>query len=114
MVQATAFSLFIQGSNNPMGTNDVVQWTKEGDAVTQNMTYKEGRLTVEKEGYYYIYSKVIMNAAEECSLSQHKVMKETKAYDKPIELMQSKRYSFFPFFPLSCRYWCAYLCVACL
>lgn len=113
MVQATAFSLFIQGSNKP-GTNDIVQWAKEGDAVTQDMTYKEGRLTVEKEGYYYIYSKVIMNAAEECSLSQHKVLKETKAYDKPIELMQSKRYSFFPFFPLSHCYWCAYLCVACL
>lgn len=114
MVQATAFSLFIQGSDNPMGTNDVVQWAKEGEAVTQDMKYEKGRLTVEKEGYYYIYSKVIMNAVEECSLSQHKVMKETKAYDKPIELMQSKRYSFFPFFPLSCCYWCAYLCVACL
>ncbi|XP_006790952.1 tumor necrosis factor ligand superfamily member 14-like, partial [Neolamprologus brichardi] len=78
------------GADNPMGTNDVVQWAKEGDAVTQDMKYKEGRLTVEKEGYYYIYSKVIMNAAEECSLSQHKVMKKTKAYDRPIELMQSK------------------------
>ncbi|XP_005931414.1 tumor necrosis factor ligand superfamily member 14 [Haplochromis burtoni] len=77
------------GSNKP-GTNDIVQWAKEGDAVTQDMKYEKGRLTVEKEGYYYIYSKVIMNAAEECSLSQHKVMKETKAYDKPIELMQSK------------------------
>ncbi|KAL3996153.1 voltage-dependent calcium channel alpha-2/delta-2 [Sarotherodon galilaeus] len=78
------------GSNNPMGENDVVQWAKEGEAVTQDMKYKEGRLTVEKEGYYYIYSKVIMNAEEECSLSQHKVMKKTKAYDRPLELMQSK------------------------
>ncbi|XP_063331501.1 tumor necrosis factor ligand superfamily member 14-like [Pelmatolapia mariae] len=78
------------GSNSPGGENDVVQWAKEGEAVTQDMKYEKGRLTVEKEGYYYIYSKVIMNAVEECSLSQHKVMKETKAYDKPIELMQSK------------------------
>lgn len=114
MVQATAFSLFIQGSDSEMGKTDVVQWATHGEAVTQDMKYEEGRLTVEKEGYYYIYSKVIMNAAEECSLSQHKVMKKTKAYDKPIELMQSKRYSFFPFLPLSRCYWCAYLCVACL
>lgn len=54
------------------------------------MGYNKGRLIVEKEGYYYIYSKVQFNAAE-CSLTQHKVMKDTEAYGKSIELMKSKK-----------------------
>ncbi|KAM9857296.1 tumor necrosis factor ligand superfamily member 14-like [Aulostomus maculatus] len=80
-------------SENPMGENNVVQWqNKGGDAITYLMGYKNGRLLVEQEGYYYIYSKVLLNAAEECSLIQHKVMRDTRAYDKSILLMKSKSF----------------------
>nr|XP_057940145.1 tumor necrosis factor ligand superfamily member 14-like isoform X2 [Doryrhamphus excisus]XP_057940155.1 tumor necrosis factor ligand superfamily member 14-like isoform X2 [Doryrhamphus excisus]XP_057940164.1 tumor necrosis factor ligand superfamily member 14-like isoform X2 [Doryrhamphus excisus] len=80
-------------SNNPIGEDNVVQWVdKDGDAVTNQMSYSNGRLLVKKEGYYYLYSKVQVNAAEACSLIQHKVMKDTEAYDHPIELMKSKRF----------------------
>ncbi|XP_061843769.1 tumor necrosis factor ligand superfamily member 14-like [Nerophis lumbriciformis] len=79
-------------SSSPIGEKNVVQWVdKVGDAVTYQMSYSNGRLLVEKEGYYYLYSKVQLNAAETCSLTQHKVMKDTMAYDHSIELMKSKR-----------------------
>lgn len=78
---------------NPSGPNNVVQWVhNSGETVMSNMGYHNGRLLIEKDGHYYLYSKVTLNAAEECSLIQHKVMKETKAYDQAIELMRSKRF----------------------
>ncbi|XP_073324683.1 tumor necrosis factor ligand superfamily member 14 isoform X2 [Pagrus major] len=81
------------GSKNPAGENNVVQWIhRGGEAVTYNMGYNNGRLLVNKDGYYYLYSKVTINAAENCLLIQHKVMKETQAYGKPIELMKSKSF----------------------
>ncbi|XP_054635769.1 tumor necrosis factor ligand superfamily member 14 isoform X2 [Dunckerocampus dactyliophorus] len=79
-------------SNSPIKEENVVQWVdKDGDAITYQMGYSNGRLLVKKEGYYYLYSKVQVNAAEACSLIQHKVMKDTEAYDHSIELMKSKR-----------------------
>ncbi|XP_019939945.1 tumor necrosis factor ligand superfamily member 14-like [Paralichthys olivaceus] len=81
----------LMGSNNPGGDNNVVQWTHDsGDAITHNMSYDKGRLLVEREGYYYLYSKVQLNAVLECSLIQHKVMKDTSAYGHSILLMRSK------------------------
>ncbi|XP_028257230.1 tumor necrosis factor ligand superfamily member 14-like [Parambassis ranga] len=83
------------GSSTPFSNNEtiaeknIVQWMTGGEAFIQNMTYDNGQLTVEKEGYYYLYSKV-QHAAVECSLIQHRVMKDTKAYDESIELLKSK------------------------
>nr|XP_046263355.1 tumor necrosis factor ligand superfamily member 14-like [Scatophagus argus]XP_046263363.1 tumor necrosis factor ligand superfamily member 14-like [Scatophagus argus] len=83
----------LTGSSSPVGKNSVVQWVyKGGETTTYNMDYKDGRLLVREEGHYYLYSKVTLNAAEECSLIQHKVMKDTKAYDQSIELMKSKSF----------------------
>ncbi|XP_070781080.1 tumor necrosis factor ligand superfamily member 14-like [Enoplosus armatus] len=79
------------GSGSPQGENNVVLWVhKGGESIIHNMDYNNGRLLIEKDGYYYLYSKVTLNAAEECSLIQHKVMKDTKAYGNSIELMKSK------------------------
>ncbi|XP_029364144.1 tumor necrosis factor ligand superfamily member 14-like [Echeneis naucrates] len=81
----------LMGASDPAGENNVVQWIHEGgEAITHKMNYSKGRLLVEKEGYYYLYSKVQLNTAEECNLIQHKVMKDTRAYGKYIELMKSK------------------------
>uniref|UniRef100_A0A8D0CXH4 Tumor necrosis factor ligand superfamily member 14-like n=1 Tax=Sander lucioperca TaxID=283035 RepID=A0A8D0CXH4_SANLU len=90
-VQQRPFAQLI-GSNNPKGPNNVVQWEhKNGETITYKMGYENGRLLVEKDGYYYLYSKVTLDAAEECLLIQHMVMKDTTAYDESIELMKSKR-----------------------
>ncbi|XP_022611368.1 tumor necrosis factor ligand superfamily member 14-like [Seriola dumerili] len=81
----------LMGSDYPAGENNVVQWMHEGgEAIIRNMSYNKGRLLVEKEGYYYLYSKVQLNTGEECSLIQHRVMKDTNAYGESIELMKSK------------------------
>ncbi|KAI3352300.1 hypothetical protein L3Q82_005279 [Scortum barcoo] len=81
------------GSGNPEGADNVVQWVHEGgESVMKKMSYNEGKLLVEKDGHYYLYSKVTVNAADECLRIQHKVMKTTKAYGHPIELMKSNSY----------------------
>lgn len=90
----------IAGSSNPVGENNVVQWEhKGGETFTNHMGYSKGQLLVQMEGHYYLYSKVTLNAAEECSLVQHKVMKVTKAYGQAIELMKSKRLASEPHLP---------------
>lgn len=84
--------IFFSGTNIPPRNGSVVQWRhKGGESTLSNMGYDNGHLVVKREGYYYIYSKVTTNAAEECFLITHKVMKVTLAYDEPIELMKSKR-----------------------
>ncbi|XP_003972137.1 tumor necrosis factor ligand superfamily member 14-like [Takifugu rubripes] len=89
-IQNRPFAQLI-GSSNPVGEDNVVQWEhKGGETYTNHMGYSKGQLLVQMEGHYYLYSKVTLNAAEECSLVQHKVMKVTKAYGQAIELMKSK------------------------
>lgn len=69
-----------------------MQWEENhGGTTLINMGLSKGRLVVQTEGHYYLYSKLTLNAAEECSLVQHTVMKVTKAYDQPLELMKSKK-----------------------
>lgn len=80
------------GSNGPVRKDNVVEWEHTGgEASTSRMNYSRGRLQVQEEGYYYLFSKLTFNASEQCKLVQHKVMKVTRAYGKPIELMRSKR-----------------------
>lgn len=87
-IQQRPFAQLI-GSSQPAGKGNVVQWEhKFGESVTRHMNYSDGRLLVEIEGHYYLYSKVTLNA-EDCSFTQHKVMKATKAYGEPIELLKS-------------------------
>ncbi|XP_071783821.1 tumor necrosis factor ligand superfamily member 14-like [Centroberyx gerrardi] len=86
-------SAHLMGSGSPVGEKNVVQWVHAvGDAFTYHMGYDKGHLLVEEEGYYYLYSKVYLNAVEECSYIKHKVMKDTKAYDNSMELMKSNRF----------------------
>ena len=87
-----------------------MQWEHQvGEAITKHMGYHNGHLLVEEGGYYYLYSKVTINAAEDCKLIQHTVMKVTKAYDAPIELMKSKRFVIGKcLISFLCRCTCAY------
>ncbi|XP_028999879.1 tumor necrosis factor ligand superfamily member 14-like [Betta splendens] len=79
------------GSSGFIGKANVVQWISEGgEAITNNMNYSNGTLIIEREGYYYLYSKIQIHA-KDCVVNQHKVMKDTRAYGIPIELMKSKR-----------------------
>lgn len=95
MCLLTAFfapSILTVGSSSPDWENNEVQWKLEHDGTTLNhMGLSKGRLVVQMKGHYYLYSKLTLNAAEECSLVQHTVMKVTKAYDQPLELLKSKK-----------------------
>ncbi|XP_034544156.1 tumor necrosis factor ligand superfamily member 14-like [Notolabrus celidotus] len=83
----------LMGSSLTVDSDNVVQWINNSeDSITQNMGYKNGRLLVEKDGYYYLYSKVSLDVQEPCLFFQHEVWKDTKAYGKPIRLMKSKRH----------------------
>lgn len=111
--------IFLTGSSPTVDRNNVVQWNNDSeDSIIQNMGYRNGRLLVEKEGYYYLYSKVSFDSEEQCSFFQHEVWKDTKAYGRPIRLMKSKRFDTVPPFPsfLCCctcalRLFIDYLCV---
>ena len=106
------FLIFTPGPGTPAGEDNVVQWVEKGEAITYDIGYSNGRLLIKKEGYYYLYSKVTLNAVEECRLTQHKVMKRTKAYDLDIELMKSKRLVTPLFLPsFLCRFTCAFKCL---
>ncbi|XP_024115584.1 tumor necrosis factor ligand superfamily member 14 isoform X1 [Oryzias melastigma] len=78
------------GPSHVSGEDDVVQWVTDGETGIKNMQYKEGRLKIQEDGHYYLYSKVQLIGVEECKLIQHKVMKNTSAYGMSIDLMQSK------------------------
>nr|XP_040041889.1 tumor necrosis factor ligand superfamily member 14-like [Gasterosteus aculeatus aculeatus]XP_040041890.1 tumor necrosis factor ligand superfamily member 14-like [Gasterosteus aculeatus aculeatus] len=91
LIQNRPFAQLI-GAIKPSGQNNTVLWENNvAETVTHNMGYNNGLLLVEQGGYYHLYSKLTLRAAEKsCSLIQHKVMKKIVAYDKPIELMSSK------------------------
>ncbi|KAK5866253.1 hypothetical protein PBY51_020459 [Eleginops maclovinus] len=94
-IQQRPFAQLI-GSDPYIGENNEVQWgNKIGETVSHNMGFEEGRLLVKEDGYYYIYSKVTLNVAEECTLISHKVIKDTSAYGEDIELLKSKSYRCF-------------------
>ncbi|XP_020496998.1 tumor necrosis factor ligand superfamily member 14-like isoform X1 [Labrus bergylta] len=82
----------LTGSSKTVDQHHVVQWmTNVGETITHKMGYEDGRLLVEEEGFYYLYSKVTIGAEEDCLFFQHEVLKDIKAYGKPIQLMKSKR-----------------------
>ncbi|KAL1005446.1 hypothetical protein UPYG_G00059250 [Umbra pygmaea] len=73
--------------------NGVVMWESNDNslsALKHKMDYKDGKLGVQQEGYYYVYSKV--HFIEECSVFKHYVWRMTQAYSKPLQLMKANRY----------------------
>ncbi|XP_041838167.1 tumor necrosis factor ligand superfamily member 14 [Melanotaenia boesemani] len=78
------------GSIHVSGKDNVVLWENAGESVIQNMTHDKGLLIVQQPGYYYLYSKLQLEFVRNCSLTEHKVMRNTSAYGKPMELMKSK------------------------
>lgn len=60
------------------------------DPLLHGMIYKDGRLTIQKEGYYYVYSKVSFIDSGEF---WHSVTLSTDRYPGNITLMRSKKRS---------------------
>lgn len=84
--------MFVTGFSDPKTwVDDVVQWEKLDDTGINRMKYENGRLTIEEEGIYYLYSKLEFNAAKKCDFVSHTMMKKTDAYGDPLKLFRSKR-----------------------
>lgn len=86
------------GCSSRVGDKDTVQWEHISEE-NHRIGYKNGQLLIEMEGFYYLYSKLTVNVAEECSVVHHKVTKYTEAYGHPIELLQSRRLAPVPHLP---------------
>ncbi|XP_062842477.1 tumor necrosis factor ligand superfamily member 14-like [Trichomycterus rosablanca] len=73
--------------------NGLMQWDNTTDVIHQ-LKYEKGKLLVEKEGYYYVYSKIWFKSDGNFI---HSVQKETPRYrNKPIDLLTDHRYQLKP------------------
>ncbi|XP_036421628.1 tumor necrosis factor ligand superfamily member 14-like [Colossoma macropomum] len=72
------------------GADGVMRWNDKVDLELHELEYKENKLVVEKEGYYYIYSKLCFDADE---VSFHHLMVMTRPSYKtpsPLELLRNR------------------------
>ncbi|KAG9337854.1 hypothetical protein JZ751_027505 [Albula glossodonta] len=80
----------VQAGDKPPLSDGTMLWNPEGDSVLHELEYREGGLVVQKEGYYFVYSKVFFTEPP-CSTFNHMVLRRTPRYPEDIELMRSKR-----------------------
>ncbi|XP_030636210.1 tumor necrosis factor ligand superfamily member 10-like [Chanos chanos] len=89
-------------ANPPVDGDGVFRWQTEGDAFQQELTYRNRTLVIQKEGIYFIYSKIYYNESP-CGLFKHEVVRQTTQfptlktllsprYNDPMTLMQNIRY----------------------
>lgn len=67
----------------------VMRWNVS-DPLLHGMIYKDGGLIIQKEGYYYVYSKVSFS---DSGVFQHSVTLSSEKYLNNVTLMQSRKYS---------------------
>ncbi|KAJ8251378.1 hypothetical protein GJAV_G00220700 [Gymnothorax javanicus] len=71
----------------------IVLWNEKGASILHEMAYREGGLEVQKEGYYFIYSKVFFTEPEcQSQTFIHQVLRKTPRYlGGNLPLMESRR-----------------------
>uniref|UniRef100_A0AAV2LKT7 THD domain-containing protein n=1 Tax=Knipowitschia caucasica TaxID=637954 RepID=A0AAV2LKT7_KNICA len=86
--------LHSDGDHRPMahlqGTDGVVQWVRKSESFTSHMGYNSSGLQIQKQGFYYVYSKVHLQETDDCVMVNHRVVRNTTHYGLPIELMRAK------------------------
>ncbi|KAK7167137.1 hypothetical protein R3I94_001514 [Phoxinus phoxinus] len=72
--------------------NGVVLWNEHHESILHQVKLKpaEGKLVIEKEGYYSVYSKI--NFKEDKITCTHSVLRTTDRYGADILLLQSSRF----------------------
>ncbi|XP_015243926.1 PREDICTED: tumor necrosis factor ligand superfamily member 6-like isoform X1 [Cyprinodon variegatus] len=69
----------------------IMSWSRNADPILYEMNYDKGKLIIQKEGFYYIYSKVYFSPDNSF---HHSVEMETERYSGgSIRLLQSRMYS---------------------
>ncbi|KAL6460577.1 hypothetical protein MHYP_G00305430 [Metynnis hypsauchen] len=78
----------LTGSSEQPSADGVMPWRAEPEL--HELQYKENKLVVEKEGYYYIYSKLCFDADD--ATFYHMMMKTMTRYTgtSPIELLRNR------------------------
>ncbi|XP_030591107.1 tumor necrosis factor ligand superfamily member 14 [Archocentrus centrarchus] len=65
-------------------------WSMNADPLLYEMTYEDKKLIIQKEGYYYVYSKVFFSDND---IFRHHINWHTNKYDGNITLLQSRKFS---------------------
>ncbi|KAI5628099.1 hypothetical protein C0J50_8337 [Silurus asotus] len=79
------------GSKKPE-KEGILEWIVEGDPIIHELEYRDGTLIVQKEGYYYVYSK-ISYSAEGNSFTQMVQKRSQRLPGSSMELLTYKRYN---------------------
>ncbi|XP_070837904.1 tumor necrosis factor ligand superfamily member 14 [Chaetodon trifascialis] len=75
---------------NVVHEKHIMAWSMDADPLLYEMDYKNGSLLVQKEGFYYVYSKVSFLDTE---IFYHSIELKTKLYvGKSIPLLMSREY----------------------
>lgn len=82
------FLYFSDGQDVAHAKNKMA-WSMNADPLLYEMTYKDRELKIEKEGYYYVYSKVFFS---DSNGFQHRISMHTDRYSGNITLLQSRKY----------------------
>ncbi|XP_071322166.1 tumor necrosis factor ligand superfamily member 14-like [Trachinotus anak] len=70
---------------------EIMAWSMTGEPLLYDMAYKDRTLIIQKEGYYYVYSKVFFL---DKGVFHHSVNMKTERYSGgSITLLQSRKYS---------------------
>ncbi|XP_006791378.1 tumor necrosis factor ligand superfamily member 14 [Neolamprologus brichardi] len=69
---------------------NIMAWSIKADPLLYEMTYEDKELKIQKEGYYYVYSKVFFSDSDRF---QHRISMHTDRYSGNITLLQSRKYS---------------------
>ncbi|XP_023867573.1 tumor necrosis factor ligand superfamily member 14 [Salvelinus sp. IW2-2015] len=78
------------GPQAPHG-DGVMVWNMQAEPLLHEMEYKDGKLVIQKQGYYYVYSKIFFSEVNVAFT--HSVCRTTPRYlGKDIELLKSRRY----------------------
>ena len=65
-----------------------MQWVREEPPFVYDMDYRDGKLVIKQEGFYYVYSKLYFRDSIHFT---HTVLKDTDRYlGRPIPLLQSQ------------------------
>ncbi|XP_034047099.1 tumor necrosis factor ligand superfamily member 14 [Thalassophryne amazonica] len=67
---------------------DIMSWSTAAGPLIHEMIYEDQNLIIQREGYYYIYSKVFFS---ETSVFNHTIQKNTQGYSKSITLLLSRK-----------------------
>ncbi|XP_042249053.1 tumor necrosis factor ligand superfamily member 14-like [Thunnus maccoyii] len=70
---------------------DIMAWSTDADPLLYKIDYKDRSLVIQKEGYYYVYSKVSFTDKDKF---HHRVDLRTEKFTgKSINLLKSRKYS---------------------